>query len=112
MTTPPKGTKVPQDHKSKAPSRYSFTGADGVERELPLASEGAELVPGRITRDVVMNPNDQEAQIRLAFALLDACGTDDETREAFYDLPTGEMVTHLRNWSEFGDGDGASVPQS
>lgn len=102
--------KQPQDRKPKV-KKYSFTGADGEERTLPFASEGASKVPGRITRDAIMGADDA-AEIRLGFALLEACGAPKETEDALYDLPTDEMIRILGEWMEFGDGQGATVPQS
>jgi hypothetical protein len=102
--------KQPQDHKSKV-AKFSFKDADGVEHSLPLASEGAANIPGKLTRDAVMSEDDA-AELRLGFALLEACGADQSDIDAVYSLSTEKMLETLGAWMTHGDGEGATVPQS
>ena len=103
--------KQPTDHKAKA-TPFVFKDAEGVEHKLPPASEGAETVPGQLTRDAIMSPDDEMAQLRLGFALLDASGADPAAIAAVYAKNTTAMIELLGKWMEYGDSDGATVPQS
>ena len=102
--------KQPQDRKPKA-EKFSFTDADGKSHALPLASVGASKVPGKFTRDAVME-SDDAAELRLGFALLEACGAKQADIDALYSLPSEKMLQTLGEWMTHGDGDGATVPQS
>lgn len=103
--------KQPEDHKPK-PKKFTFTGDDGKKHTLPFASEGAENIPGKLTRDAIMDPDDDAAQLRLGFAMLEACGAPQEAIDAVYAKPTTGMLEVLGAWMEHGDGQGATVPQS
>lgn len=102
--------KQPSDRKPKA-AKFTFKGTDGKSHALPLAAAGAEKVPGRFTRDAIMS-DDETVQMRLGFALLEACGASKVAQDALYDLPTPDMITTLSDWMKFGDGQGGTVPQS
>lgn len=102
--------KQPQDRKQKV-TKFSFTAADGTEHTLPLASDGASKVPGKFTRDAVMD-GDDAAELRLSFALLEACGADQKVIDALYSLPNKQMLETLGDWMTHGDGKGATIPQS
>lgn len=103
--------KKPEDHKPKA-RKFSFTSEGGKRFTLPLASAGAEQIPGKVTRDAVMNPDDEAAQLRLGFAMLEACGASQDALDAVYEKPTPAMLELLGAWMHHGDGEGATVPQS
>lgn len=103
--------KKPEDHKPKA-KKFSFTNENGKRFTLPLASAGAEKIPGRVTRDAVMNPDDEAAQLRLGFAMLEESGASQEAVDAVYEKSTPAMLDLLGAWMQHGDGEGATVPQS
>lgn len=103
--------KTPQDRKPKV-TKYSFTDVDGKRHTLPLASESAVKIPGKMTRDVIMDPDDEQAQLRLGFAMLEASGVAQETLDALYAKPTPDMLEVMGEWMTHGDGKGATVPQS
>lgn len=114
--------KQPADRKSKV-TKFSFEApvlvkdAEGKPKTvvkkftLPLASEGASEVPGKFTRDAVMGEDDA-AEIRLGFALLEASGANQDAIDALYSLPSERMLKTLGEWMKHGDGEGATVPQS
>lgn len=102
--------KQPQDRKAKV-TKFSFTDAAGNDHTLPLASDGASNVPGKFTRDAVMGADDA-AELRLGFALLEACGADQADIDALYSLPSEKMLETLGDWMTHGDGEGTTVPQS
>lgn len=110
MAEIPASATQPEDHKPK-PKKFTFKDADGKTRTLPFASDGAEKVSGRYTRDAIMS-EEGTAQMRLGFALLEACGAPQDVIDALYDLPSNTMIEVLGGWMEHGDGDGATVPQS
>lgn len=99
-TTPvPAAAKQPQDRKRKAKSTFTFTGTDGTVHVLPPISEdAAEKVPFKFTRRLVMNPDDQMAQMAQAFALMDVVGATPEAIEALGDLPTKTAVEIAGDW--------------
>lgn len=99
----------PQDRKPKKATKYTFT-VKGKTYSLPLASKGAEKVSGRVMRDALMGG--QEGEMRLGFALLEACGAPQATVDVIYDLPVPACTRILAEWLALGDGDGASLPQS
>lgn len=103
--------KQPEDHKTK-PKPYSFKGEGGKSYTLPFASKGAASVPGQVTRDAIMDRDDETAQMRLGFALLEACGASEAALAAVYAKPTSEMIDLLGEWMQHGDGEGAELPQS
>lgn len=105
MTAPRK----PADHKAK-PVPYKFPDASGKMHTLPFASKGAEKLTGRDTRDALMNGD--VGQLKLGFVMLEACGAKPEAIDAMYDLPNARCLEILGEWMEYGDGDGATLPQS
>lgn len=88
---------TPQDHKQKdAP--FTFT-AGGKPHKLPRVSEDAAVgIPGEITYNVIMNPEDEMAQMRLAFATLEACKPEPSALKALKSLSTKEMLEVLGEW--------------
>ena len=100
----------PQDRQPKKNAPYKFIGADKKSHTLPLASKGAEKVSGRVMRDALMDGD--AGELKLGFAMLEACGASEAAVNAVYDLPSAECMEILGEWMSHGDGDGASVPQS
>jgi len=102
--------REPQDHKpSKAAqaardrtAMFSFT-AGGVEYALPSPEQSAGKVSGRFVRDAVMG-TDEAAQVRLAFATLEASDPDEGALDALYELPAQEMLTIVTEWFEASQG--------
>lgn len=90
----------PDEHgKPTTPVARTFTLA-------PVDEAVVEKVPARYTYDVTMNPDSEEAQIRLAFAYLDAMDKP-SVRDALLSLTTGEMMSVLRRWF-VGESEGSS----
>jgi len=95
MTTP----TTPQDNKPKADTAFTFKGADGKTYKLPAPNENAaELVPGEITHDAIMSPDNEMAQLRLGFATLDACKPTPAAMKALRSLSTKAMIEVLGEW--------------
>ena len=98
-TTVPANAKKPQDRRKKADAVFTFTDADGQVHKLPkITEDAAEQVPFRYTRRLVMNPDDQMAQMAQAFALLDVVGADPDAIEALESLPTKDAVEIAGDW--------------
>jgi len=94
----PAAAKRPQDRKSRK-STFTFTGPDGTVHTLPPISEdAAEKVPFKFTRRLVMNPDDNMAQMAQAFALLDVVGAKPEAIEALGELDTKTAVEIAGEW--------------
>lgn len=100
---------TPQDRKPKKATKFTFT-VGSKTYTLPLASKGADKVPGRVMRDALMGGD--EGEMKLGFALLEACGADPKVVDVLYDLPMPRCLKILGDWLKLGDGDGASLPQS
>ena len=99
--------KQPQDRRPKANGAYTFRHA-GKTFTLPSA-EDVDL-PGRFTRDAIMDG--EEGQARLGFALLEKVATT-EAQDALYDMPTSVMLERIREWLEFkGSPEDASLGES
>jgi hypothetical protein len=97
---------TPQDHKAPADGSYSFT-VDGKTYKLPAVDEKAAAdIPGEISYDAIMSPESQTAQIRLAFATLNACNPDPKVLAALKSLSTKDMLEHLGAW--MGEAGGSS----
>lgn len=99
-TTPAKrAPRQPQDRKPKKDAVFTFTDLDGHVHVLPdITEDAAEKVPFRYTRRLVMNPDDQMAQMAQAFALLDVVGADPSAIEALESLPTKDAVEIAGDW--------------
>lgn len=98
--------KVPEDHKP-AGGGYTFVAGGKTYTIPPLTDEVAESVPGHITYDAVMNPDDLEVQVRLAFAQIEAAKLKPAVKSALLSLPTGEMMTAVSGW--LGESSGSST---
>lgn len=107
----PPARKKPQDHKPAKDALFTFTGADGKTYTLPLASNGTEKMTGRQMRDAVMDGGGL-GELKLGYAMLEACGAPVAAVDAIYDLPNEETLKILGAWLSHGDGEGTSVPQS
>lgn len=107
--------KQPADRKPKADAPFTFK-APGEDKSgkvitktytLPkVTEEQAAKIPGGITLDAIMKPDDQMAQLRLSLAQLDACEAKPETIAALRSLPTDEMMTVIGEW--LGESSGSS----
>lgn len=100
MSTP---QKQPSDHKG---SGVKFKSGSKTYTLPPVDESLVEKVPGKFTYDVTMNPDSDEAQVRLAFAYLDVIGKP-AVRDALLELPTGEMIGVLGRWI-MGESEGSS----
>lgn len=101
--------KKPSDRLPKRATKFTFE-VDAKTYSLPLASVAAENVTGRQTRDALVDG--ELGQIRLGFLMLENCGADPKSIDALYDQSKDFTVQTLHDWMTFGDGDGASLPQS
>jgi hypothetical protein len=100
-------TTTPQDRKPKADAPFSFKGADGKSYTLPKMTEAAaETLPGEITFNAVMNPDDSMAQMRLALASLEACKPAPKAMTALKSLGTSAMLEVVGSW--MGESSGSS----
>jgi len=108
MSTTPstRAPKQPQDHQQKTNTKpepkpdggFTFE-ANGKTYSLPVVGEDAAgKVPFKYTRQLVMNPDDNIAQMAQTFALLDAVGADPEAIAALESLPTEEAVEITGGW--------------
>ena len=98
--------KTPQDRKPKADGSHKFTVA-GRSYTLPaMSATGAELVPGEVTYAAVMEPDNEMAQMRLAFASLEAAGPSAAALKALKSLPTAKMLEVVGEW--MGESSGSS----
>ena len=103
--------RKPADRKPAKGALFSFVGADGKSHTLPLASAGTEKMSGRQMRDAVMDGGGM-GELKLGYAMLEACGAPQPVVDAIYDLPNEQCLTVLGEWMTHGDGKGTSVPQS
>ena len=98
--------RKPQDRKPKADAPFSFT-AGGKKHTLPRPTEDqAASIPFGITRAAVMSPDDEMAQMRLGFAMLDVVDAKPEALAALDSLPTSEAVEIFGEW--MGESSGSS----
>jgi hypothetical protein len=89
---------TPQDHKPKADAPFTFK-VGGKSYKLPKVSESeAMTIPGEITYDAIMQPDSEMAQMRLAFATLEACKPTPAAMSALKSLPTDKMLETLGDW--------------
>lgn len=101
--------RTPADRQPKLKrGEYAFT-HDGETYVLPPAAAGADKVKGKYLRDAMLN---EDGELALAFATLEACGVVEAALKALYDKPTPEMMSVLSAWMKAGDGDGAGLGES
>lgn len=99
---------TPQDRKKPADAPFTFTGADGKPYQLPKITEDSVAdLPGEVTYNAVMNPDDDMAQMRLAFASLEACKPKPASLAALKALGTTGMLEVVGKW--MGESGGSSV---
>lgn len=102
---------TPQDRKPKATAvkpapGYQFE-VDGKSFTLPpITEKNAASVPGGVTMDLMLDPDDGQAQMSLAFHLLKAVEPTPAALAALRSLPTEEMMEHVGNW--MGESSGSS----
>lgn len=97
--------KTPADRKPK--DGFKFT-VKGKTYTLPQPNEESmSAIPGGITYAAVMDPDDQMAQMRLAFATLEAAKPTPAALAALKSLGTDEMLTVVGNW--MGESSGSSA---
>lgn len=105
---------TPQD-KPKAEAAFTFKakvpGKDGkpVTKTFtlpPITTEAAGSVPGEITYAAIMSPDDDMAQLRLAFATLEAAKPAPAALAALKSLPHSEMLGVVYDW--MGESSGSS----
>lgn len=94
MPTP----KTPQDHKPKADEAFPFTVGTKTYKLPPLSETAAASIPGEITYAAVMEPENNMAQLRLAFASLEAAKPTDAALAALKSLPTTQMLEVVGEW--------------
>ena len=111
---------APQDHKPKADAPFTFEatvevkGKDGKPPTtktktftLPKVSEAnADDIPGEITYAAVMEPDNQMAQLRLAFAALEAAKPSAAAMTALKSLGSDKMLEVVAAW--MGESSGSS----
>lgn len=91
-------TKAPQDHKAKADEAFAFTVGTKTYKLPALSENAADNIPGEITYDAVMEPDNDAAQLRLAFASLEAAKPTEAAMKALKTLPTTQMLTVVGEW--------------
>jgi hypothetical protein len=97
--------KTPQDRKSKD-AGHAFTVAGKTYRLPPVSEEAASSIPGGVTMDAIMSPEDNTAQLRLALATLEAVKPTPAAMTALRSLGTTEMLTVVGEW--MGESGGSS----
>ena len=98
--------KVPADHKAKDEG-FSFSVKGKKYMLPPIGEEAALKVPGGVTQDAVMYPDDATKQMALAFHLIQYVGADPKSMAALRSLPTKDMLEIVGKW--MGEGSGSSV---
>ncbi len=91
------------------PKTFTFK-AGTKSYSLPLASKGRKALSGRDLRDALIGGDD--GQFAYLFKALEASKPSQAALDALYSLPQEEVVKIVVAWSEFGDGDGASLGES
>lgn len=99
---------TPQDRKPKADEGHKFTVA-GKSYRLPPISEAATLqIPGGVTMDAMLDPEDVQAQLALALHMLRLTEPTEAAMTALRSLPTGEMLEVVGQWMGESSGSSAS----
>lgn len=97
----------PQDRKPAKGSLFRFTDLQGKQHTLPHASKGRTGLTGRDLRDAALGG--EAGQITYMFKVLEAAKPTKVALEALYAMPQTKMLEILNEWSQHGDGDGASL---
>ena len=90
--------KTPGDRKPKAEAGHRFTVKGKTYTLPPISENAAESLPGEITYAVIMEPDNEMAQLRLAFASLEAAKPSEAALKALKSLPTSEMIEVVGEW--------------
>jgi hypothetical protein len=90
--------KTPQDRKPKDDGSHRFTVGGKTYRLPAIAEDAAETIPGEITYNAVMQPDNEMAQMRLALASLEAVKPSAAAMAALKSLPTTKMLTIVVEW--------------
>lgn len=90
-------TKAPQDHKAKDEA-YSFVVGSKTYKLPPLSETAADSIPGDVTYAAVMEPDNDMAQLRLAFASLEAAKPTEAALKALKSLSTTRMLEVVGEW--------------
>lgn len=101
--------KTPQDRKTKSDEHFTFTVA-GKKHKLPFITEAAaNLIPGGVTMDAVLEPDNETVQLRLALVTLQAVKPAPAALTALRSLGTPEMLEVVGAWmGESGRSSGSS----
>lgn len=97
--------KTPQDHKSKD-GGHPFTVGGKTYKLPPVSEDAAASIPGEVTYDAIMRPDNEMAQMRLALSMLEACGPSASAKKALLSLSTKEMLEVVGSW--MGESSGSS----
>lgn len=95
----PATVKQPQDRKPKTGGGYEFEAGGKTYEMPPLGEDIMSRVPGGIVMDASVDPDDMQAQTRLAFAMVKAIEGHDETVAALRSLPFPEMARVAAEWA-------------
>jgi len=98
--------KTPQDRKP-SDGGYRFMVAGKSHTLPPISEDAANKIPGEITYAAIMSPDDDMAQMRLAFATLEAAKPKPAALAALKSLPTKEMLEVVGAW--MGESSGSSA---
>lgn len=98
--------KTPADRKPKADGAHRFTVKGKTYTLPPLSEDGATSIPGEITYNAIMEPDNDFAQMRLGFASLEAAKPSAAAMKALKSLPTSEMLRVIGEW--MGESSGSS----
>lgn len=99
-------TTTPQDHKAKKGTGHKFT-VDGKSYTLPALTESAgSSIPGGVTMDLMMDPDNVQVQMSMAFHALQAAKPSDAAMAALRSLPTDKMLEIVGAW--MGESSGSS----
>lgn len=91
-------TKAPQDHKTKKDEGFAFKVGTKTYRLPQMTEKAANAVPGEVTMDAILAPEDNTAQLRLALASLKAANVSPAAMAGLRSLPTGEMLEVVLSW--------------
>jgi hypothetical protein len=88
---------TPQDHKAKG-GEFTFAVGSKTYKLPPLSENAADSIPGDITYAAVMEPDNDMAQLRLAFASLEAAKPTEAALKALKSLSTTRMLEVVGDW--------------
>jgi hypothetical protein len=72
----------------------------------PVSGDAADNIPGEVSWDAVMHPEDEFAQLRLAFATLEAVKPSPAALAALKSMSTADMLGVVGDW--MGESSGSS----